>query len=407
MITHSGKLRGILLAAVVALVAAPAAAQNTQPVWWPPHSLYGRPVAQPYFEFPTWARYSYCRPAPLAWGYDPFPNYGPDDCGGMGVPTINCPRNFVAHRPNLWYASADYAPLTLDFRKEVEFAELRPGNAVSTPALGTSSLNNEFDSGAKVTIGRRIFGCYRIEGTYWGSYEWDDSVATRSAAGQLESFLSGNFGNTLVPALDNNTFISVSNQTRMNNAEVNGLYWIDMPPGGLDVSLLAGFRYLRLDDRFAYDSTSALAANSLDIHALNQMYCAQIGLSTDWLLHSRFWVNFSIKGAIALNDIALTQNSSQTVAVTPPAQPTTTMANFARDQERTAWLGDLSLAGNFQMTPWLVARLGYQAIFIDGAAIAAQNANRNNALLTGGPLQVKDNGGLQMHGPFIGLMGVW
>ena len=89
------------LAILLALaLASPAAAQSTQPVWWPAMSLYGRPVSQPFFEFPTWARFSYCRPAPLAWGYDPFVNYQPCD-GAMGYNTINCPGGFVAHVPAL------------------------------------------------------------------------------------------------------------------------------------------------------------------------------------------------------------------------------------------------------------------------------------------------------------------
>src|SRR5262245_6665293 len=72
---------------------APIAAQSTQPVWLPPFSLYGRPLSSPFFEFPPWARYTYCRPAPLAWGFDPFPNYGACD-GAPIFPDINCPGNF-------------------------------------------------------------------------------------------------------------------------------------------------------------------------------------------------------------------------------------------------------------------------------------------------------------------------
>src|SRR6476661_10984555 len=93
-------------------LSASVAAQSTQPVWWPPLSLYGRPVSQPYFDFPSWARFSYCRPAPLAWGYDPFPNYAPCD-SAPGYPSVSCVDNFVAHRPNAWYFMADFAPTTV------------------------------------------------------------------------------------------------------------------------------------------------------------------------------------------------------------------------------------------------------------------------------------------------------
>src|SRR5207248_2149964 len=104
----------------------PASAQITQPVWYPPLSLYGRPIAQPYFDLPTWARYANCRPPPLAWGYDPFVNYGPCDGAGADVPTVACPGNFVAHRPSGWYGSADFAPLTIDHLDGFALARIGP-----------------------------------------------------------------------------------------------------------------------------------------------------------------------------------------------------------------------------------------------------------------------------------------
>ena len=83
------------------------------------------------------------------------------------------------------------------------------------------------------------------------------------------------------------------------------------------------------------------------------------------------------------------------------------MNTFADDQNRTAWLGDLSLVANFQMTPWLVARIGYQALFLSGLAVASDNIETNNALLSGGPIQLNDSSNGVFHGPLIGLMGNW
>jgi hypothetical protein len=71
------------------------------------------------------------------------------------------------------------------------------------------------------------------------------------------------------------------------------------------------------------------------------------------------------------------------------------------------WLGDLSLVANFQMTPWLVARIGYQALFLTGVAVASDNIETNNILLTSGPIQLDDRSNMALHGPLIGLMGNW
>jgi hypothetical protein len=394
---------GACLALALALMAnAPVAAQSTQPVWWPPMSLYGRPVSQPYFEFPNWARFSYCRPAPLAWGFDPFPNYGPCD-GAPGYHTINCPGNFVAHRPNAWYFMADFAPTTVDFQNTRALAELGPLGPV---VLSTADLQPNFNAGARLTLGHRIFDCYRLEGTYWGSFKWNDYTAVQDnsglgGAGTLSTLLSGGFGNPAVAGLDNNSFVSAENSTRMNNAELNLLYWIDMPPGPLDISLLFGGRYLDIRDQFNLVAINAAQENRLQVNTTNPIWCLQVGLASDWLIASRMWVNFTIKGGICTNHVTLDNNFTTTAGGASVINLTSAVQN------RTAWLGDLNLTANLQMTPWLVARIGYQALFVDGVAVAADNVQTNVNLLTNGPAQVNARSNAVFHGPLIGLMGNW
>ncbi|HMC11931.1 MAG TPA: hypothetical protein VKH44_11600 [Pirellulaceae bacterium] len=383
-------------------LAAPAAAQSTQPVWWPPMSLYGRPVAQPYFEFPTWARYSYCRPAPLAWGYDPFPNYGPCD-NAPGGPSINCPGNFVAHRPSGWYFSSNFAPTTVDFQNTRALAELGTNGPV---VLSTSDLQPNFDAGTHVTIGRRIFDCYRLEATYWGSFQWKDYAAVADntgvgGTGTLSTLLSGGFGNAAVAALDNNTFVSAESRTKMNNGELNLLYWIDMPPGGLDVSLLVGGRYLDVRDQFNLGSINPVQENRLQVNTINEMWFIQTGIATDWLIATRMWINGTLKGGLANNHATLANNYTTTAAGVTTVNPTTATQN------RTAGLLDLSLVANFQVTPWLVGRIGYQALFVSGVAVATDNIQTNNVLLTNGPAQVDARSNAIFHGPLIGIMGNW
>jgi hypothetical protein len=394
--------RSLWAALLVLMSAASVAAQSTQPVWWPPLSLYGRPVSQPFFDFPSWARYSSCRPAPLAWGFDPFPNYGPCD-GAPWYSTINCPGDFVAHRPNGIYFMADFAPTTVDFRDGVEIAELGPAGPT---ILSTSNLQPEFAAGTRVTIGTRLFGCYRLEASYWGSFQWSDFAAVADntgvgGAGTISTLLSNGFGNAADPLLDNNTFVSESMRTTMNTGELNLLYWLDMPPGPFDVSLLAGLRYLDVRDHFNLQTINGVQDNNLTVNTKNEMWFGQIGLSTDWLVSSRFWVNGTIKGGLANNRASLANDYVTTIAGNATLNPT------AATQNRTASLLDLSVVGHIQMTPWLVARIGYQALFVTGVANAAENIQTNNFLLTNGPAQVNSRESAVFHGPLIGLMGNW
>lgn len=399
------RMLGLMAAAFVAVTSHPLAAQITQPVWQPPMSLYGRPVSSPYYDFPTWSRYSNCRPAPLTWGFEACPDYGTGDGSEHGYPTVNCPGDFVAHRPSGWYGSAEFAPTTIDFQNTQDIAALGTSGPI---VLSTSDLRPGFDAGGRFTIGRRILGCYRLEGTYWGFFQWRDYAAVQDSSGAggsgtLSTLLSGGFGNAAVAGLDNNSFVSIQQRTKMNSGELNLLYWIDMPPGPFDVSLLVGGRYLELKDQFNLVAINALQENRLQASTLNPLWGIQVGLAGDWLVAPRMWVNFTIKGGIATNEASLTT----TYARTDTSSSTTTTTILTADQNRTTFFGDLSLTANFQVTPWLAAKIGYQALFLDGLAVAPDQIPTNENLLITGPAQIDARSNAAIHGPVIGLMTNW
>ena len=390
---------GSLLTLALAL---PATAQVTQPVWYPPYSLYGRPVSQPFFDFPNWARYSNCRPAPLAWGYDPFPNYGPCDCTGQDYPTVNCPGDFVAHRASNWYGMAEFAPMTIDHLDGHAIARVGPTGPV---VLSTEDLQQEFSAGGKYTIGRRIFDCYRVEGTYMGFNTWDDArVVTNNEAnslggiGNLSTFLSG-FSNPITAGLDGNDTVSASIRSSFQSGEINVRYWADMPPGPFDVSYLVGARCMRITEQFSFLGNAGAptpTANDFQSNTTNDMWGVQIGIQGCFLVTTRWWVDFDLKGAI-LND--RTDLSSSFIQNGIPATPQ------ADTRDRTVWLGDISLVANWQMTPYLTFRAGYQALFFNGLSLAQDQVR--SPLVNNAPGPFSDSGRLAIHGPVIGLMGMW
>src|SRR5262245_53913546 len=321
----------------------------------------------------------------------------------MGYNTINCPGGFVAHRPSAWYFWADFAPTTVDFQHTRALAELGTNGPV---VLSTSDLQPNFDAGGRFTIGRRVWDCYRLEGTYWGSFQWKDYAAVADTSGPggtgtLSTLLSGGFGNAADPALDNNTFVSAANRTKMNNGELNLLYWIDMPPGGLDVSLIVGGRYLDVRDQFNLGSINTVQENRLQVNTKNEMWFIQAGIATDWLIASRLWINGTLKGGLANNHATLVTDYTTT------SGGVSTVNTSSAVQNRTAGLLDLSAVANFQVLPWLVGRIGYQALFVTGTAVATDNVQTNNVLLTNGPAQVNARSNAIFHGPLIGVGGNW
>lgn len=398
------------------------------------NGLYGRPTAQPFFDFPNWARFSNCRPGPLAWGYDIYPEYGPCDCAGNQpnycgecLDPVGCYRDFVVHRPSDWYASADFAPLTINYGSNISVAQQFTPEVPAVPGvdgngdgdfndpvdtqpvaaipavigpnvLSTSDFRPEFNAGGKYTVGRRVFDCYRVEATYLGWYEWESSAIATDPTGNLSSILGG-FVDPPDPIFDNNTEIFIAQQARMWSAEANVRYWVDMPPGPFDVSCLVGARYMNIDDRFRLHSTNAGGENNVLSETENSMWGVQIGIAGDFMIHPRYWINVDLKGGMYHNEINLDYNLDSFDAAEDRV--------FAGFRQRTAWVGELSIVGHWQITPNMVFNLGYQAIAVDGLALGFENV-ANQPFLNGinppPTTQFDDSGQLVYHGPIIGLL---
>jgi hypothetical protein len=406
--------------------------------------LYGRPVAQPCFDFPNWARFSDCRPGPLPWGYDVFPDYGPIDCGGCDLPySVACPGDWVAHRPSTWYAIADFAPLTIDHLDSYAIARIGP--TAAAPAgpvvLRTDDLRPEFDAGGKFTIGRRIFDCYRLEGTYLGSYDWSDSVLVTNtdlsvpgtpaipgidnsqppdgdfldavdvapvpatppnpaSIGNLSTFLSG-FSDPATAGLDQNTRVMLAFESSMQSGEINLRYWADLPPGPFDVSYLVGARFFQINEQYNFIGQAvfpAVVTNDALVITENEMIGVQLGIHFAWLKSTRWWFECDLKGGMYNNRINLTTSFIETV----PGDATETGAAITRD--RTAWVGDFAVACNWQMTPNWTFRFGYQALFMNGLALGNDNLVANADLFGLNEARLDDSGELAYHGPTIGLI---
>jgi hypothetical protein len=379
-------LRGVRRLGVLALLACLALAPAS--AWG---QLYGRPVAQPCFDFPNWARFSDCRPGPLPWGYEVFPDYGAADCACDVPGSVACPGDWVAHRPSSWYASADFAPLTIDHLDGYDLASFGPAGPV---ALRTDDLRPEFDAGGKFTIGRRIFDCYRVEGTYLGTYDWQDEVlVTDNVNVDLSTFLT---------AFDAESAQSVflAMESSMHSGEINLRYWADMPPGPFDVSYLVGARYMRINEQYNFvaDIPVPDTINDALVNTENELWGVQIGIQFSMLKSTRWWLDFDMKGGVYNNNAAVTTSFIQTV----PGDAVETGDSVRRD--RTAWMGDFALVGNWQMTPSLTFRIGYQAIFINGLALGNDNLVNNADLYGTNEARLDDSGELAYHGPTIGIM---
>jgi hypothetical protein len=126
------------------------------------------------------------------------------------------------------------------------------------------------------------------------------------------------------------------------------------------VSVLAGFRWLELQERFvATRSTACGGLLERDALTNNDLYGFQIGAETrmwdggGWF-HVDAWIKAGIYG-----------NSAD-------SQTDTSVTNLPRRRSpsRVAFEGEIGVVGVLQVTPRLAVRGGYEVMWLDGVSLA-------------------------------------
>ncbi len=310
--------------------------------------------------------------------------------------------------PPIWYSKVDMMALFRDAKGKYAFATLGADGPV---ALGTGDFRSEFSAGVCALVGKSLGEWYRVEFSYFGSYDWDDTIAVRNldandqgGFGNLYSPLS-NFGNpTGVVGLDYNDFVSARFSSRLHNGELNLRRRVLMRPGDYEASFLIGGRYMQIGEQFDYLSESttpgpAISSNQLALDTSNEMIGVQIGLLSQFLVQARCWIDFEMKGGIFQNRAKL----NRTFVVNDGAGEVN--ANTGDDQiDRTSFVGDLSLQFNYQFAPAWTFYAGYNAIWVTGLALGADNFETDPNMLLTGPTLINHSGQAVYHGPNIGLV---
>ncbi|MCA9152044.1 MAG: BBP7 family outer membrane beta-barrel protein, partial [Planctomycetales bacterium] len=315
----------------------------------------------------------------------------------------------------LWYASVEAVALARDQKDDLAFATLGAGGPV---VLDTGDIKTEFDAGMRLLMGVTLTDVFRLEGSYLGSFEWSGRAAVRNGDDNGQ----GGFGNLFAPfsnfgtpvgflGTDFNDFASIDLASSFHSGEINLRRRLIIPRNAWPkeqvpcyaASFLMGLRYLKLDEHFGYLSNSTVPAggsvNLANIDTSNEMFGAQIGLLSQFLLKGQGWIDFDVKGGIYQNQASMRSAYSNTDLGGGPVAAFT--GTDARD--RTAFLGELSLTYNRQLTTHMSCRLGYNAFWLTGVALASQNLNTDLNLLALGPAQLDHSGDLVMHGPSFGL----
>jgi len=346
-----------------------------------------------------------------------------------GDDTSNCPDRIVDCKPPRmpWYVRSEAVALRRDANHDVGFAALN-----GEVALSSVYLDYPFQLGPRVLIGRTINDCYQIEGSYFNVAQSDDTVTVRDSQWRLLSAFT-NYLPPFTPETEfrrnvtDNSLMSIRGLSYLQSGELNLRQAISMPPGRMAASFLVGARYMAIREGFEYLSLSKAVpadgpvldpggnidhyvypalgptASFARVDTGNELLGCQLGAMIEFFKEDGWWVNFEVKGAIFNNHATLDTTFSQ-VDVTTAAQHDFPTSHTARNT--TAFMGDLALTVVYRWGPRASARFGYQAMWIDRVALAADNFNTDMSLLTQGP-QLHTNANVVYHGPFAGLELAW
>lgn len=247
--------------------------------------------------------------------------------------------------------------------------------------LNASDFDFGIEPGLEVSLTRQFGDHFGIEARYFGVDHWHVGTAAATAPDSLLQV------NATPPVFAwAGTGIESEYTSALQNAELNAQYRI------LERwTLLVGFRYAELDERFAAGLVDADIPFLYETATRNRLYGAQLGAAvTLWNRGGPFTVEAVGKAGLFGN--AAAQDS---------AYDTDAVSVAARDSaSRTAFLGEIGLTGDYRLAPRWSLRGGYRLLWIDGVALATDQVAASDFVFHRG---IAPEGDAFYHGAFAGL----
>ena len=275
------------------------------------------------------------------------------------------------------------------------------GQPGTTVLLGGKDLDTGANPGFRLTAGYAVSDRWGVEGSFF-------YILPRSTDKSVSS--SGQIGSTdlIVPFFDvttnreNGTELSFSPiyrgtakeelENSLLGAELNGT-WAVVPDGPIRVSLLGGFRYLRLRETYTSTTSSPLIPpfpediwNTKDkFDATNNFYGPQIGVRGrfDW---GRFFVSGALKFAMGAMVQSVDVSGSLLTNDFSNFGPTQTFPGgyFALptnigSHKRTVFavVPEVGLTLGFQLTRWASVFAGYSFLYTNNVARPGNQIDRS------------------------------
>ena len=288
-----------------------------------------------------------------------------------------------------WTATADFIVLNRVGSVDRTLVAAQPPASLSVPPavefLNANDLNQGFAAGPRVGLLRHGDCGYDLELLYYQIDGWSDSREIPQVGAYTEYFpVPGplHIGNSRETML-------FDYASRLYNAECN-VRWSPV----CRVTMLAGFRYLSLQETLGEGRlfTGASAATTLYpdwiTNARNDLYGFQVGadgliydcgcFSVDGLFKAGVFGNHAVQSTIAVNTGPLTGSTNH-----------------------VSFLGEVGVQCKYQVTRGLALRAGYEAMWLQGVALAPGQIDQTNVIT--GDAGINTNYGVFYHGATAGL----
>ena len=353
-----------------------------------------------------------------------------DDEGSADEPDEICPKrrqdNNCLRSLNCRACPCVYGEVEALFLQQVPLLQNQPiivdANA-GTTLLSTSDLDSGFELGLRATFGVRLCNGMAVEFSYFGVSEGGFTLTEKPDSTSYLIFPDNSVGNVFV----NMDRVQANYSSRMNSFELNfpcccgcctrnpcsdcgqatcsDCGRVQPACGGVhcsSVEWFAGIRYLDIGGELnilaqRYEN-GGVEDGSYNIQASNHLIGGQLGARLRRTVN-RFGWELTGKAGVYANDAEQTQ----TVIDYPnfPLRPTTTASGC-----NTAFVGEINVSGIYRLSETWSAKAGYNAIWIEGLALAPDQLDFNFATSPSGNL-LHSSGGLLLHGANLGLEARW
>jgi hypothetical protein len=289
-----------------------------------------------------------------------------------------------------WYGGVDFLIPNRHTNSNTVFArnQVAPGPRVGTEiTLGEENdLDLDLTAGGRVMLGNRS-GMFGLEGSYVGTTEWHESTSVFDATRGLASPFTLP-GTAVNPTFDSNSSIFVDYTSQLHTADFDITQNVYAGPNG-NVYMLLGGRWMSIEESLTYTSDNLLSDHTILTTTDNQLFGPQLGVG----IESPFcggMVNMNFKSTLAYNTVDKTTDFDGVLA--------------AGSDEDASFLSEITVDYVFFPTSNLSVRLGWYFLAATDIATAADNFERNPAVMGAGLVNIQTDRKVFYHSPYVGMV---